>query len=172
MLNHKGTGLKKTKKTKKTAASRCDGCGKLGHVPSLTHYGEPFYTSTGRHPARLHSGAVEEINHGIHVLNQLSARRLFDYATGVSSKLTSSLLKLEHAQQLFGQHGSAAQDLAISKDCSRLLCEFTDAIDSAINELSAVEYLALVQNGRLQLGMAKDTTSKAPRKTRNRKARN
>lgn len=170
MRNQKGKGIQKTKKP---AASRCDGCGKLGHVPALTHYGEPFYTSTGRHPARLHSGAVDEINHGIHVLNQLSARRLFDYATGVSSKLTSSLLKLEHsqAQQLFGQHGSAAQDLAISKDCSRLLCEFTDAIDSAINELSAVEYLALVQNGRLQLGMAKDTTSKAPRNARSRKAR-
>jgi hypothetical protein len=126
-------------------------------------------TVNGRHPHRQFSGAVDEINHGIQVLGQCSARRLIDYAIGVSTKLSHSLQQLTHKQHLFGQNGSAAQDLAISKDCSRILCEFTDAIDSAINELSAVEFLALKQDDNLQAGIAK--VSKASQAARARRGR-
>jgi hypothetical protein len=163
--------VKSSRGIKKTTSPQCDACGIRGHLEARTCYGDAVVTVDGRHPIRKHTGALHEVNHGIQVLTPFSARRLIDYAVGVSSTLTSSLLKLEHEQQPFGQHGSAAQDLAISRDCSRLLTEFTDALDSAITELSAVEYIALEQDDKLQIGIAKATSAHKFKKTRSRRAR-
>ncbi len=161
-----------SKGIKKEAPPRCDGCGIKGsRLETRTCYGDAVVTVEGRHPIRKHSGALHEINHGIQVLAPLSARRLFDYAIGVSSTLTNSLLKLEHEQQPFGQNGSAAQDLAVSRDCSRLLTEFTGALDSAINELSAIEFIALEQDDQLQLGIAKVTNAHKSKKAHSRRSR-
>ena len=99
----------------------------------------------GRHPIRQRqlTTAVAQIEHNIHVLAPLGADRLITYAIGVLSQLTNSLLKLQDAQPHFGQHDSLAeQHLVVLEHRSRLLQEFTDEIDSAINELSAVEFLA------------------------------
>ncbi len=144
----------------KAKSVRCSQC-KTAHSPAdcgfgisraaagLTQYGDAVVAPYGRHPQRHAEGFAGEVNHTIHVMSGLSARQLVDYCTGVSAKLSSSLLALEHARQPFGQPDTPAKELAINRDCSAFLHRFSDALESAINCLCAVEHIALSERNLL-----------------------
>lgn len=97
----------------------------------LTLYGDSVVAPHGRHPQRHAERYDSEINHNIHVLEGLSARQLIDYCSGVSAKLSSTLLALNHAQLPFNQ--VSATDSFVRQDCSKVLTYFSDALDSAIS---------------------------------------
>ena len=115
----------------------------------LTHYGDAVVAPYGRHPQRHAELYDGEINHNIHVLEDLSARQLIDYCSGVSAKLSSTLLALNHAQMPFNQPLTSTTDSFVRQDCSKVLTYFSDALEGVINAFCAVEHIALTQRDAL-----------------------
>jgi hypothetical protein len=130
----------------------------------LTQYGDDIVAPHGRHPQRHAERYDGEINHNIHVLEDLSARQLIDYCSGVSAKLSSTLLALNHAQMPFNQPLTSATDSFVRQDCSKVLTHFSDALEGAINAFCAVEHIALNQRDVLDDKIADSFRSRMARR--------
>ena len=156
-LKQKASSTKAKAKAKVVSCSHCRGSHSpsscafgLGHASAgLTQYGDAVVAPHGRHPQRHAELYDGEINHNIHVLEGLSARQLIDYCSGVSAKLSSTLLALNHAQMPFNQPLTSTTYSFVRQDCSKVLTYFSDALEGVINAFCAVEHIALTQRDAL-----------------------